>query len=139
MVSFSNSVAADTFDLYGFVVDESFIDAPDTIIIVLRNPSGSAVIGADSTLMFIIKDDDAPPGVRFVTLNQTVSETSGSIDVQIELLNRNNNPSDFSLKYMDTRSDVTEGADFTFNPTSKIYSFGTSGSDTINSYRSIAE
>ncbi|MDB4347248.1 T9SS type A sorting domain-containing protein [Bacteroidia bacterium] len=131
LVSFSNSVAADTFDLYGFVVDESFIDAPDTIIIVLRNPSGSAVIGADSTLMFIIKDDDAPPGVRFVTLNQTVSETSGSIDVQIELLNRNNNPSDFSLKYMDTRSDVTEGADFTFNPTSKIYSFGTSGSDTI--------
>jgi len=131
LVSFSNGLAEDTFTLNGFVVDESFIDAPDTIIVVLRNPSGNALIGADSTLMFIIKDDDAPPGVRFVTSNQTIPETSGSIDVLVELLNRNNSPSDFTLRFMNTRSDVTEGSDFTFNPTSKIYSFGTSGSDTI--------
>lgn len=130
-LSFSNGVATDSLDLIGFVIDESSIDAPDTIVVALRNPSGSAILGPDSIVTFIIADDDAPPGVRFVTKNKTINETDGTVDVQVELLFRNNNPSDFSLQFVSSSSGATEGSDFTFNPTSKIYSFGTSGSDTI--------
>lgn len=130
-LSFANGLATDSITLNGFVVDETSIDAPDTIVVVLRNPSGTAVLGPDSLVTFIIDDNDAPPGVRFVTQNQTINETDGTVDVQIELLFRNNNPSDFSLQLVSPRSTASEGLDFTFNPTSKIYSFGTSGSDTI--------
>lgn len=131
LVEFNNGLAEDTFNLNCFIVDESSIDAPDTVVIVLRHPSGFATIGPDSILTIIIKDNDAPPGVRFTSASQTISEKIGSIDVLVELLNRNNNPSDFSLKYIANRSSVTEGTDFIFNPSSKIYSFGLSGSDTM--------
>jgi hypothetical protein len=130
-LSFSNGIATDSLILNGFVVDESSIDAPDTIVVVLRNPSGTAVLGPDSIVTFIIDDNDAPPGVRFVTQNKSINEKDGTVDVQIELLFRNNNPSDFSLQFVSSRSTASEGLDFTFNPTSKIYSYGTSGSDTI--------
>ena len=49
-----------------------------------------------------------------------VTSNVGSIDIEVELLFRNSNPSDFSLQFISDRSTVTEGSDFTFNPTSKI-------------------
>jgi len=131
LVRFSNGLSKDTFKMMGFIVDDAVIDAPDTIYIVLRNPSGTATIGADSVLMIIVKDDDAPPGVRFIGSSLTVNENIGNAKVQVEILNRNNNPSDFSLKYIGSRSTTTEGSDLTFNPTSQIFTFGLTGSDTM--------
>ena len=131
LLTFANSLATDSILLNGFVIDENAIDAPDTILVVLRNPSGTAVLGADSTVMFIIADDDAPPGVRFVTKNQSINETDGTIEVEVELLFRNNNPSDFSLNYIAAKSTTSEGSDLIYNPTAKIFSYGISGSDTI--------
>ncbi len=134
LMSFINGLANDTIKLNGFVIDEASIDARDSIEIVLRNPSGLAILGADSILRVVIRDNDAPAGVRFVSNDFSIGENAGNAQVAIELLNRNANPSDFSLKYIPNRSSASEGSDFTFNPTSQIYSFGTSGSDsfTIN-------
>jgi len=131
LISFNNGLANDTFKMTGFIVDDAAIDAPDTIFVVLRNPSGTAKIGADSVLMIIVKDDDAPPGVRFIGSSSIVDENIGNAKVQIEILNRNNNPSDFSLKYIGSKSSTTEGSDLTFNPTSQIFTFGLTGSDTM--------
>ncbi len=66
------------------IIDDTIDEPAETITLSLGAPIG-AQLGGLSTHVITIDDDDVPPSVRFVQASQLVSETGGSVLLQVEL------------------------------------------------------
>ena len=104
-------------------------DRSDTVILVLRNPTSPAIAGADSLMMLIIEDDDAPSQFRFANTKLTVSEGVGSVKLRINRNLGNIFQSDIILSYDNDPKNAQAGSDFTFSP--QLLSFDATDPDSL--------
>jgi hypothetical protein len=75
--------------------DDTLPEHPDSILYVIRNYGSAASIGADSTLLFILNDDDLPATISFVTDSDAGYMHDGTYSVCISI----NNPNPFYVRY----------------------------------------
>ena len=104
-------------------------DRNDTVVIVLRNPTSPATVGADSLMTLIIEDDDAPSQFRFASNKLTVKENAGSVKVRINRNLGNIFQSDIILTYDNDPKNAQAGSDFTFSP--QLLSFDATDPDSF--------
>jgi hypothetical protein len=115
-VQFPGGNVVDSFDFnISLVNDLNSEDRNDTVILALRNLTSPAKTGADSLLTIIIQDDDAPPIYRFSKSAMTVKENVGSINLRIDKIGGNVNPSDIILTYDPDGKNALPPVDFTFS------------------------
>lgn len=88
------------------ITDDSVNEPSETINLVLRNPTGGAVLGATSTAVLTILDDDPPP-------TATPTATSGAPPVFVDAYEPNNSTTDAYT----TAADATKLCNITFWPT----------------------
>ena len=104
-------------------------DRNDTVVLVLRNPTSPATVGADSLMTLIIEDDDAPSLFRFANNKITVSEGVGSVKLRINRTLGNIFQSDIILSYDNDPKNAQAGSDFMFSP--QLLSFDASDPDSL--------
>lgn len=114
-VRFPGGNVTDSLEFNIYLVNELLKeDRPDTVTLVLRNPTSPARVGADSLFTLIIEDDDAPPVYRFKNTGLTINENGGSVKFKIMKSRGNINQSDIILSYSPATGNAQAGTDFTF-------------------------
>lgn len=96
--------------------DPNSEDRPDTVVLVLRNPTSPAIVGKDSLMTIVIQDDDAASIFRFNKSTITVQENVGSVKLRIDRTLGNIYQSDVTLTYNGSSKYAQPGSDFTFTP-----------------------
>jgi len=74
-------ITAKTFDVP--LLDDGDIEADETVLLTLANPTGGATIGTPGTAELVIEDDDGTL-LRLTAGGYTTSETGGSVDITVE-------------------------------------------------------
>lgn len=111
------------------VVDDSVIDAAETIVVTLGTPT-NATLGASSVDTLTIVDNDAIPSATFSVAAQSVSEASTSLTLTVNLSLAPT--ANVSIPFSVTGGTATS-ADFTLSSSPLIIASGsTSGSITLN-------
>ena len=130
IVQFPGGKVVDSLEFNIAIIDDLFKeDRSDTIVLVLRNPTSPATIGADSLFTLIIEDNDAPPIFAFSRSNITVSESVGSIKLRINKTGGNINQSDIILSSNSDPKYAQAGVDFTFS--TQLLEFTSSDPDSL--------
>lgn len=125
-----NSSGPDSATINATIIDDVDGDPHDTFIIALRSVSGAAQV-KDSIITLVVRDNDGPSIVKFIGSATTVSETQSSVNLRIHVPYRTDAGGDFTLRLLTTGSTATQGADFTFSPSSKIINIDNNTPDTI--------
>lgn len=124
------STKADSLMIYAKVFDDFDIDFNDTVILVVRQLTGSAYL-KDSLITLVMTDNDGPANIEFIDTKLTVTEKVGTVLIRIRVASRSDADADFTLRCYTALSSAIEGTDFSFNPTSKIITVSSSTPDTI--------
>ncbi len=125
-----NANGPDSITINTKIFDDVMIDKRDSIQLVIRLVSGAGFL-KDSVATLVIEDNDGPTGVQFLGSNFTVSESVGSFDVKIRLVNRKSAGGDFTLRYFTNESSAENPTDIKFSPSSKAIYVTSSTPDTI--------
>jgi hypothetical protein len=120
----------DSVKLMAYIGDDLAYDWDDSVVVVLRKKNGLGNI-TDSTTLVIIKDNDGPSTIRMVQPSMVVSESVGSVDVKILVVEKKDAGADFALRYLTAESTAKAGLDLTFNPVSQLKSIDGNSPDTI--------
>lgn len=128
--SIGNSNGPDSITINTKIFDDAVIEKSDSIVLVIRQVSGSAFL-KDSIATLVILDNDGPTGVQFVGSNYSITESAGSFNVKIRLVNRKSAGGDFTLRLYSNESTAENPTDFKFSPSSKIINVTSSSPDTI--------
>ncbi|MFM2047560.1 MAG: hypothetical protein RI955_106 [Bacteroidota bacterium] len=67
------------------IKDDCIHESLDSIYLVLRNPSGSNVVGTDSIFKIFIGDNDAIPSVSFSTTTPSLNENVGVYNLNVSI------------------------------------------------------
>ncbi|MEY4876324.1 MAG: hypothetical protein RL708_1473 [Bacteroidota bacterium] len=67
------------------IKDDCIHETLDSIYLVLRNPSGSNVVGTDSIFKIFIGDNDAIPSVSFSTTTPSLNENVGVYNLNVSI------------------------------------------------------
>lgn len=129
-VQFPGGNPIDSMEFNISIVNDLFSeDRSDTIILVLRNPTSPATIGADSLFTLIIEDNDAPPIYNFTRKNITVKENVGSVKIRINRTPGNDSQSDIIISANTDSKYAQPGIDYTFN--SQLITFFDTDPDSV--------
>lgn len=120
----------DSLMIYAKIFDEFVFDPNDTVFLVVRQLTGTALL-KDTMITLVMLDNDGPVTVEFIDSKLTVNETVGNVAVKIHLAKRFDADADFTLRCYTALSSAVEGVDFKFNPTSKIINITSATADTI--------
>ncbi|MDP2174971.1 MAG: Calx-beta domain-containing protein [Bacteroidota bacterium] len=128
-MQFLGGKAFDSLEFNIPIINDNMVEKfNDTIILAIRNPSSPATVGSDSLFTLVIIDDDTPPSFSFSQSSLTVNENVGSINVKINKIGYNKNPSDIIMSLHSLTSTAVEGSDFIFS--TKILTFEKNRTDT---------
>ncbi|MBU6323874.1 MAG: T9SS type A sorting domain-containing protein [Bacteroidetes bacterium] len=130
-ISLGKSTGPDSLVFFARVIDETVVDPNDTVVLALRVSGTSLALAGDSLMTIIMRDNDRPPVFSFKNTAITLSEKAGTAKIRIGIANQNDQQSDFILRFSPSKSTATEGSDFTFNPSSKIYSVAATDPDSF--------
>lgn len=128
--SIGKTTGPDSTIIYPRILDDVNSDPHDTFIFALRQISGLSTV-QDSVFTLIVLDNDGPSIVKFLGTKATVQEKQSSIDLKILIPYRTDAGADFTLRLLTTQSTATQGSDFTFSPSSKVFSIDNLTPDTI--------
>jgi hypothetical protein len=116
--------------------DDSIHEPSESFAVVLAEPTGGATLGAISSVLVTIQDNDAPPsdttpaGVRFVAANHLVGEGDGVLEVLLERIGGSSGPASVDL----TTVSGSAKADLDFVPRTETVRWGSQD----NSVKSVA-
>mgnify|MGYP000574665042 CR=1 FL=1 len=115
----------------GGIVNDSFDEPNETVIVTLSNPS-NATLGSDSVHTYTINDNDNPPVVDFNTISSNGAETVASKAITVDLSAASNE--NVTVNYAVTGTATGSGTDYTLaNGTATITAGSTSTTITIAS------
>ncbi|MCS6981902.1 MAG: T9SS type A sorting domain-containing protein [Flavobacteriales bacterium] len=84
--TFEAGVTPDSLPVTISITDDNSVEGYETFLLALRNNSSGTLISPDSTLAFVVEDNDTPPVLPNVILNPpqvTVSENVGTVTLTI--------------------------------------------------------
>lgn len=122
----------DSIVIFSNVIDDFIADPNDSVWIVLRLISGNAIVDKDSIALLVIRDNDGPWVIKFVTKTLSVNENAGSFNAQIQVVSKTDATADFTLGYRSGGSTAQESLDFNYNPASQILSLDNTTPSVIN-------
>ena len=109
----------------GSIVDDSFDEANETVILTLSNPT-NATLGSDNIHTFTIKDNDSTPVIDFNSTSSSGAESVSSKVITVDLSSTSGQ--DVTVDYVVTGTATGSGTDFTLaNGTLTINAGETSG------------
>ena len=115
----------------GSIVNDSFDEADETVILTLSNPS-NATLGSNQIHTYTINDNDNPPVVDFNTISSNGAETVASKAITVNLSAASNE--NVTVNYAVTGTATGSGTDYTLaNGTATITAGSTSTTITIAS------
>ena len=95
------------------ILEDHLTEAAETFRVTLSNPSFGSVLGAQSTSIVSILDNDLSSIVQFSPVDYQVAENGGAVTMTVSV-NRANNPSDtITVHYHTIANTATAGQDFT--------------------------
>jgi hypothetical protein len=65
------------------ILDDAIADVGETVQLMLANPTGGAVLGAQSTATLTIVDDDSPGLISFTMAAYTVNEGTATVNIAV--------------------------------------------------------
>lgn len=116
------------------IVDDALVEGSEDIVLELTNVTNNAYLGTNITHTVIIADNDVSgtdPQVEFNASSVTVNESTGTVDVIVDIVNANSNATSVDVEL--SASSATNGSDFTFtNPTTVTFPANSSSSQIIS-------
>ena len=113
-------IAGHTFvDVPITIHEDDLYEGDETVVLTLANPVNAA-LGAITTHILTIQDDEPPPVISFTSPAQTMDEAGGSTFITVALSDAAGNPVvsglDASASISVISGTASLGSDFTFNP-----------------------
>lgn len=100
------------------ILDDNITESPETFRVTLSNPSIGSVLGAQSTSIVTILDNDLANIVQFSATDYSVAENAGSVTLNV-VANRANDPNDtITVHYQTVSNTAIGGQDYTSIPPS---------------------
>lgn len=130
VISLGKVGATDSVTIFAKVFDDFIGDPHDTIVVVIRQLSGTAAI-SDSLITLVVLDNDGPAVVRFVGSEVVTSETAANVKIRIQVVSKTDAGGDYTLRYINSGSTATQGSDFTYSPSSQIFTIDENTPDTM--------
>ncbi|MCU7863078.1 MAG: aggregation factor core protein MAFp3, isoform C, partial [Candidatus Thiodiazotropha sp. (ex Lucinoma borealis)] len=122
-LSFADGVTTASFQVT--ILDDSAYEGDERVNLSLSNPSGGAVIGANSAADLIITEDDQAPAsgqIEFSVNTYAADEFSGS--VTIEVVRQNGSTGVAMVNYTTSDGTATAGNDYIVNSGTLIFANG---------------
>ncbi|MCU7884911.1 MAG: aggregation factor core protein MAFp3, isoform C, partial [Candidatus Thiodiazotropha sp. (ex Lucinoma annulata)] len=122
-LSFADGVTTASFQVT--VLDDSAYEGDERVNLSLSNPSGGAVIGANSAADLIITEDDQTPAsgqIEFSVNTYAADEFNGS--VTIEVVRQNGSTGVAMVNYTTSDGTATAGNDYIVNSATLIFANG---------------
>ncbi|MBA3961034.1 MAG: hypothetical protein H0X40_03925 [Chthoniobacterales bacterium] len=95
------------------ISDDNIAESPETFRVTLSNPSPGAIIGAVSSSIVTIIDNDIFSTIQFSPTNYTVAETAGTADITV-VASRAGDPNQvLTVSYQTIPATATAGKDYT--------------------------
>ena len=109
-----------------YINDDQLVEGNESFTFVLNNPTNNATIGTNATHLVTITDNDAF-SVGFTPASQAAYEDAGQINVPVQLITGNSNPTSVTVQLYAAGSTATQVADFAFNDTTITWQPDSSG------------
>lgn len=124
------STGPDSVLIYSRIFDDFMADPNDTVILCVRQLTGSAKL-TDSLFTLVMTDNDGPSQIRFLNSSLTVSETQANFKARVLVVGKSDATADFTLSYISSKSTASDGSDLNFG-SAKITSIDNTTPDTID-------
>jgi hypothetical protein len=95
------------------ILQDALVEGPETVNLALSNPTSGATLGAPSTAVLTIQDDDTAGVVQFSAATYSVTERVGGTSTQVTLTRTGGAPGGESVTVTTSNGTATAGADYT--------------------------
>lgn len=117
VVVFSPGVTVQTFDIR--LIDDTIIEMPETVNLVLMNPTGPAVLGRSNATLIIVDNDFGPGSLSVLTNVYYVREDAGKVTIPVHRFGGFSGS--ISIQYNTVAGTATPFSDFI--PTNGVLNF----------------
>ncbi len=114
------------------IIDDTNIETAETFNVAISNPTNNATISTVQEVVTIQDNDTPGPEVYLVNATQSVSETDGSINIQVGINNPNANATSVILTLSDISASIGSDYDLTGNPVTVIFPAGSSANQIVS-------
>jgi hypothetical protein len=113
------------------IIDDIIVEANETILLNLQNPTNAATITPNSSQTITITDNDVTSGptVSFDFASATFNENAGTVTANVIISNPDASPTSVDVTL--GVSTATSGVDFNFVPTTVTFPGGSSATQTV--------
>ncbi len=108
-LSLADGVTSDTFSVT--IADDGTDEPDETVNLTLSNPTGGAVLGANTTAVLTIQDDDGPGTLQFSAAGYSIGEGGGSATITVT--RTGGSDGSVSVDYATSDGTATAGSDYT--------------------------
>lgn len=125
--TFEAGVTPDSLPVMITITDDNTVEGYEMFVLTLRNNSAGTLISPDSTLAFVVEDNDTPPVLPNVTFDPpqvTVSENAGTVTLTIGISTSPQMDVTGQVTVVAT-STATQGQDFTLASQTFQFTAGT--------------
>lgn len=113
------------------IIDDVNIEAAETFNVAISNPTNNASISGATEVVTIFDNDALAPDVYIVNTTQTVSETAGSIAIQVGINNPNANPTSVTLTLSDGTASIGQDYNLAGSQATVTFPGGSSAIQTV--------
>lgn len=114
------------------IIDDTNIESAETFNVTISNPTNNATI-SNTQEVVTIQDNDTPgPEVYLVNATQSVSESGGSINIQVGINNPNANATSVILTLSDISASIGSDYNLIGNPVTVTFPAGASANQTVS-------
>ncbi len=114
------------------IIDDANIESAETFNVTISNPTNNATISTTQEVVTIQDNDTPGPEVFLVNATQSVSESGGSINIQVGINNPNANATSVILTLSDISASIGTDYNLTGNPVTVTFPAGSSANQTVS-------